>query len=713
VSQDDQVLASPLDLQGTYDATSIVERALMGGYGGAEALNQYLLSLPFIKDVEKLRSVIATNMLRYNRALRQTDQKKIEKLTRGIQKREAYSYLGGGSTDAGEDNYYVISDLLTDTMDVESSKVTPAVVVLYYGYDCLKKAYIASYEAMGRCMGYMAQAMGWGRYIIDDPDFAMYLSRLFHGSIKGDTRISTEERGIMQWVVLGNYSQTSLSDAKELIEIGCDVLKWGFICEQYDGYFMPFYERANIRFSQLYRELVEPALPQLQASLWQPPQLLFQIPTPGEPQPYWFPFFLDSEGGWETGKIRGTINLEPMEDFPAFVTANGGSVNAMLGPPGSGKTIVLDALMAHAIFKKKSVVLGPVSDDTNQWDRCVMPLIPVSADQRDPTNRTLNNLKRWGIKPQGVPRLTLNFVTPETRKELQEVPHLTKYDVIVEVADPARYSLTNDQIKVIFDKLQEVAAFPEFEGYFSNKHPVGLVNIRRFDATVFKGRVHNVDVEIGRRFLDIIDRWRTHNLGIPMRIQMDEIADLAPSVIRSSGGQDLLSMGEQIEKLLRRHRRKDIPFDFASQRFVNIITELRDSMTNVFFRDLSQSQKAEQSQMDFLTASLQVERDEVLEAIKSIVKRGFLRGSHLLFWYHRPNRTVNVVQAVHPPFAVEVKGVPTEDHLKLWVKKFNGPQDLFRKPDKLEVLFRADETLPAELEDEGVEEEEGKEWKGV
>jgi hypothetical protein len=675
-------ILSPFDLQGTYEATAIVERSLMGGYGGAETLNQFLLALPYVPGTATLRKEIAVDLLRYNRALRQTEEKRVGKITLLAQEMETIALVGG------EAAYDRLEDKLL-SIGIDDEKVTPIVIALYQAFDWLTDAYLKAYRAMGLCMEYIADAMGWDRYLIDDPEFAMYLSRLFHGAIKGDTKISAEERAIMQVIVLGNYARIDTREAVKTIRLGGQVLRWGYLSEIYDAYFLDRYEKANSEWSIQFQKITAEALPQLLASLWRPPQIIFQTTVKGT-RPYSFPFFIDTEGSWETGKIRGTISLEPLEKFPAFVTDHGGAITGFFGPPGSGKTIALDAILAYAVMKRSSVVFVPVSDDTNQVNRCIIPLIPISNDPRDVTSRNVSNLKDWGVEITGIPRLTLNIITPETRHELQEAV-LTKYDVVIEVANPEYFQIDSGQMKVILDKLKEHGEFPEFEHRFDGK-TMGVINVRRLDTTIPKRRMTFVDAQIGRRILDIIDKWRYHNMNMPLRIQVDEIADLAPSVVKTSGGQDLLSLGVTIEKILRRHRRKDMPFDFASQRPVQIINELRDSMTNVLFRDLSTALKAEQSQLEFLAGALQVEREETLEAMKNIMKRGHLRGNHLMFWYNREARAVNLVQAVPPPFAVEVRGLQEEDHYKIWQRKFNGPKDLFRSVDNVEVLFTVDDT---------------------
>ena len=654
----------------------------MGGYGGAETLNQFLLALPYVPGTSELRREIAGNLTSYNRALRQTEEKRVSKTSLLTQQMETVALVGG------EDAYDKLEDRLLD-MGIDDEKVTPLVIALYQAFDWLTDSYVKAYRAMGLTMEYIADAMGWDRYQIDDPDFAMYLSRLYHGAIKGDTKISAEERAIMTTIVLGNYGLVDSKMAVKVIRLGGEVLRWGYLSEIYDAYFLGRYRKAQEAWSPLYQRLSAEALPQLLTSLWQPARIVMQLTAKGT-RPYSFPFFLDTEGSWETGKIRGTVTLEPLEKFPAFVTDHGGAATGFFGPPGSGKTVALDAILAYAVMKRGSIVWVPISDDTNQVNRCVMPLIPVSSDPRDVTSRNVSNLKDWGVEITGIPRLTLNIVTPETKHELQEAV-LTKYDAIVEIANPEYFQIDSGQMKVILDKLKEHGEFPEFEHRYDGK-TMGVINVRRLDTTIPKRRMTFVDAQIGKRALDILDKWRYHNMSLPIRIQVDEIADLAPSLVRTSGGQDLLSLASTFEKILRRHRRKDLPFDFATQRPVQIIAELRDSMTNVLFRDLSTALKAEQSQLEFLGGSLQVEREDTIEAMKNIMKRGHLRGNHLMFWYNREARGLSLVQAVPPPFAVEVKSLPEDDHYKIWQKRFEGPKDLFKTADEVEVLFTADET---------------------
>ena len=69
--------------------------------------------------------------------------------------------------------------------------------------------------------------------------------------------------------------------------------------------------------------------------------------------------------------------------------------------------------------------------------------------------------------------------------------------------------------------------------------------------------------------------------------------------------------------------------------------------------------------------------------MRQLSTSGALTNTRLFFWWTKAHSDISLVEAVHPPFSVELsvggEKVSLYDHYLLWQKRFGGPKDLFRK----------------------------------
>ena len=80
---------------------------------------------------------------------------------------------------------------------------------------------------------------------------------------------------------------------------------------------------------------------------------------------------------------------------------------------------------------------------------------------------------------------------------------------------------------------------------------------------------------------------------------------------------------------------------------LEVLPEIRNSATNVFFRDLAMSKDKNRSQIDFLLDSIRLKEPAIRPVIKAINERGLLPKGYW-FWYRAETRDINVINPCHP-----------------------------------------------------------------
>jgi len=158
-----------------------------------------------------------------------------------------------------------------------------------------------------------------------------------------------------------------------------------------------------------------------------------------------------------------------------------------------------------------------------------------------------------------------------------------------------------------------------------------------------------VDAEVATALLDDYQEW-CRETADSTRVVIDEVAEIAPSKLGRYGG-DVLRSASAISNIVQESRRARIALDVATQRPVKVVPEIRDSATNVFWRDLSFSKIKARSQIDFLLGTLQLEDPALAGLLREMNRRKALR-EHQWFWYHQPTATVEVIQPTPPTFCI-------------------------------------------------------------
>jgi hypothetical protein len=177
----------------------------------------------------------------------------------------------------------------------------------------------------------------------------------------------------------------------------------------------------------------------------------------------------------------------------------------------------------------------------------------------------------------------------------------------------------------------------------------------------------NVDVQAASNLLSQFDGWRKGNVTLPARVVIDEISYLAASQLILYAG-DAARSGATVSDFIKESRRNSLSIDVATQLPLEILPDIRNAATNVFFRDLSMSRDKARSQIDFLLDSLQLADPTVKDVVASINNRGLL-AKGFWFWYHQPAKRIEVIKPAPPTFCLQDPDKTPRQVLKLYEKE--------------------------------------------
>jgi hypothetical protein len=356
---------------------------------------------------------------------------------------------------------------------------------------------------------------------------------------------------------------------------------------------------------------------------------------------------------WESGKIAQDIEMEPITRFPIFPKADFGALQTVYAPIGGGKTFLLGANMSYAVHAKQELIFSPLGDKSNSFGLACMPLFPY--DRR--TEKLLHRLKETlGVEPKAIPILTLNVLQKGDKITDTDKNPPTIFDRIIEVDDPKSFDL---DFKEVMEELRKNA---EFLGY---EKTTGLITARNLDR--FYGRENvNIDVQNAITLLQQFDAYRKSHLKQSSRVLIDEISYLASAQVTLYGS-DALKSGATISDFIKESRRNKCSVDSATQLPLEVLPEIRDSATNVFFRDLAQSKDKSRSQIDFLLDSLKLKEPTLRPVIRDINERGLLPKGYW-FWYYRPDREIQVINPCPPTFCLQDPDKTPKQLFKMWHK---------------------------------------------
>jgi len=639
------------------------------GRGGIEAFCQYLDQIDFIPDLVPLRQSIKVNSIFFETALSKCSR---EQLRRPVQIREdeAFMFLGctciecgfkttirmrftlkGKCMKCGGKLQPLYAKTLMDMVH-NGMNPTPEAIIMDEAYNRLAEAYVAGYKALKLVMGETARLFGWEQFRIRDPQLRNYLDEYFLGRLVGETKIPREEKQILQFLARGSLARIDLEQAQQLIRLGMQVVKYGYIYEVLGVHgahihyttalttYITLYNRAN--------EKIRTALSRISGETREP------VVTVTSVENRYAPCFLMPRRCWESGDISKEINLEPFYRLPVFPKTDLGALQTVYGRLGSGKTFLLSSIACYSIRSKHEVVFTPLGDKSNSYTFACLPLFAYNRR----TGGLVEVLKEiLGVEPQGVPTVTLTFLKKDEKiLDLEKHPP-TIYDLVVEVEDPRGFDLP---FRTVLGELKAVA---EEYGF---RRPVGIVNVRNLFRYDSRENV-NIDVQVAANLLNKFDDWRKSNLTLPARVFIDEVSYLAPSQISLYAG-DALRSGSTILDFIKESRRNRLSIDMATQMPLEILPNIRNAATNVFFRDLAVSSEKRRSQIDYLLDSLQLEDPTIKTVVRDINNRGLL-GSGYWFWYHQPSRNIEVIKPSPPTFCLQDPDLTPRRVFKLYEKR--------------------------------------------
>jgi hypothetical protein len=151
-------------------------------------------------------------------------------------------------------------------------------------------------------------------------------------------------------------------------------------------------------------------------------------------------------------------------------------------------------------------------------------------------------------------------------------------------------------------------------------------------------------------------------------VVIDEVSYLAASQVVLYAG-DALRAGATISDFIKESRRNRVSVDCATQMPVEIVPELRNASTNIFFRDLAISRDKMRSQIDYLLGSLQLSDDYLNEVLAEMNKRGALPKG-FWFWFHQPKHAIQLIRPCPPTFMLYDLNRSPKSLYKLYEKRF-------------------------------------------
>jgi hypothetical protein len=578
-------------------------------------------------------------------------QKEMLKRPKPIRNREVYNLLGMSCSKCGREATVWMSgehsdkcvcggkmesvfERVMENLFGQMVSATPETILMDVAYDKVTGAYVACFKAMRLIMEKTADLFGWERFRIDDPQLRDYLDRYFYGRLKGETKIPREEKEVLQFMIRGNLAMIELETAERLISLGVSVVKYGYMYQVLGATGADtLYMNVLSEYTGLYNEINRKIRLSIgEAYVKRGGESIRISKTLGG---YYAPCLIVPRRLWESGQISKDLTLEPVYKFPVFPRADKTAIQAAYGPSGSGKTFLLSAIACYGILSKHEMIFSVLNDKTNTFALACMPLFSYSRD----TMNLLKLLKETlEIEPQGVPSITITILRRGERVKTIESHPPTIYDRVMEVENPKSFNL---DFQAAVDELKAVS-----EKYGSSR-PVGFIGIRNLDR-IDSDAKSNVDVQIATNVLNQFDTWRKNHLANPARLFIDEISYLAPSQYAIS---DAYHSGQSVSDFVKEARRDRVSVDIATQLPLEILPELRNASTNVFFRNLAMSKDKSRSPIDFLLDSLQLKDTSIRVVAREINNRKML-GKGFWFWYHEAAGSLEIIRPCPPTFCI-------------------------------------------------------------
>jgi len=657
------------------------------GRGGVEAIRRYMDNIPFVPELAPLRQDIKMNAIFFETAMSKCDRKLLQRPLQ-IRQDEIFETLGckcdrcgnlgdirsriksGGVCRCGGTMRIVFADALRELIARGILPQKPEIILMHVAYDRLASAFSSAYQALSLVMLKTSELFGWEKFHIDQPQLRNYLDQFFFHKLAGEQKIPAEEKQILQFLVRGTLTRVPVDKAVKLIHLGMEVIKYGYIYQflHATGAYA-YYDLTLREYNGLYDELNESIMKSLAETYakGEEKSIVRVSKTLGG---YYAPCLIMPRHCWEPGQIAKEITLEPVYRMPIFPKAEYGPLEVVYGPRGSGKTFLLSAIVCYVILSKHELVFSPLNDKSNSYSIMGLPLFPYNKRTETLGDDLRENL---GVEPQGIPTLTLTVVRKgEGIIDTEKFPP-TIYDRLIEVENPKSFTV---DFNIVIDELKAVSE------QFGFSKPVGMLNVRNMDRYIASNDT-NIDVEVASNLLIQFDQWRKSHLSQPARVVLDEVSYLASSRSILYAG-DALRGGETLSDFIKESRRSRLSIECSTQRPLEIISEIRDAATNVFFRDLPSSKDKARSQIDFLLEGLQLEDPSIKGIVRDINNRGLL-GKNFWFWYNHETRGIEVIKPCPPVCCLQDIALTPQKILHLYEKK-SGEKILLNSWDQVKTI---------------------------
>lgn len=619
------------------------------GRGGLEALCQFLDQIDWIEELAPLRQSIKVNSVFFEAALSMCT-KEMLKRPLAVRKKEVSELLGAACQKCGFETTLQslpvyrfkcpqcharlapVVAIAIRQLVAERISVSPEAALMYAAYDKLARAYVDAYKAVSLALTDIAQVFGWNSFRVDRR-LLNYLESYFFGRLAGEQKIAREEKECLQFLVRGNLANIPLEDAEKLLQLGIRVVKYGYLYEVLRAVGAEVHYRETLtEFGNLYNQLnarIRQALKLVYAA-----ETMRRIRIKKSLVGYYAPCLKVSKSSWQSGQLAGEIVLEPVYRLPVFPKADFGAIQTVYGRLGCGKTFLLSSIICYSFFAKRETTFIPLNDKSNSYSLASIPLFAYSKN----TSRLLQTLDTLSVEPQGIPVITINVLCRGDKIDDVNRHPPTIYDRILYVDNPTGFTVDFNEL---VDELKVVA-----EGY-GYSQPVGIIvfrNLQRETKEVY------IDVEIAANALLEFDKWRKGNMDRPMRVVLDEVSYMAASHAVQYAADKLIA-GATITDFIKESRRNNVSVDAATQIPIEIMRELRNAATNVFFRDLAVSKDKTRSPIDFLLESMQLRDDALKPIIREMNNRGALPKG-FWFWHHQPEYDIQLIRPCPPTFCI-------------------------------------------------------------
>jgi len=662
----------------------------VAGRGGLEAVLQFIDQVDWVDGLTELRQTIKPITTFFEAAISKCSKEMLKRPLK-MRKRQLTEFMGSMCPKCGLfATFWLMSDfegscpkcgtplkpmieVAVEKLVQERIELSPERMLMYVAYDMLAEAYVAAYKALGMVLPEIGKILGFRNYRVDRRVLE-YIEAYFYGRMAGEQKIAREEKEALQFLVRGNLAGIPFEKAEQLLRLAIQIVKYGYLYQVLDASGALYhYQLAVEKYNPLYNELNRQI--RLALNMMVEEEKTRRVRIKKFQTGYYAPCMIIPRSCWISGELSSEIVLEPVFRLPVFPKSDLGAIQAVFGPVGSGKTVLLSSIICYSILAKNHAVLIPLNDRNNSYSLASIPAFPYSEG----TQKMMRLLEIMEVEPRGVPCITVSVLRKgEAVDSVQRHPP-TIYDRVLEVDNPVNFAVDFDEL---FRELKDVA-----EGYGYSR-PVGIIafrNLLRSDEKRY------IDVEAASNVLNEFDKWRKGNMGFPMRVVIDEISYMAASHAVKYAT-DKLFAGATVGDFIKESRRNAVALDAATQVPIEILPAIRNEATNIFFRKLAMSKDKTRSPIDFLLDSIQLKDDMLKPVIRDMNNRGVLP-KHFWFWYNRESYSVDVIRPNPPTFCTfdpDAKKTPME--ILQRYERLTGQRILLESWDKVKRLKPASKT---------------------